>query len=123
MRRGQTPELRIGTTRSPATRGARLGLALLFTPLALISVLTTVFGNNGVIHLLQLRRQHEALSERAFRVVGHNKRLRRTIVRLRQDDTYLEAVARETLGLVREQEIVYRVPAPASGPACGPGAR
>ncbi len=112
MPRRRIPELRIGTTLHPGTRTARLGLALLFSLLATVIALTTVFGNSGVLHLLQLRRQHEALSDRAFLVVGQNKRLRQKIVRLRQDDTYLEAVARDKLGLVRDHEVVYRFPAP-----------
>lgn len=114
MSRPRIPELRIGTALPATARTARLGLALLFSLLAGVIALTTVFGNNGVLHLLQLSRQHDALSERAFLVVGHNKRLRRMIVRLRQDDRYLEAVAREKLGLVRDQEVVYRFPGASS---------
>jgi cell division protein FtsB len=121
MSRRRTPELRIGSPFPPTARTARFGLALLFAALTMVITLTTVFGNNGVLHLLQLRRQHEALADRAFRVVGHNKRLRHRIVRLQQDDAYLEAIARDKLGLVRDQEVVYRFPAP-SRPG-GDGAR
>jgi cell division protein FtsB len=121
MPRRRLPELRIGATLPPRPRTARRGLALLFALLACVIALTTVLGNNGVLHMLQLRRQHEALSERAFLVVGHNKRLRQKIVRLRQDDTYLEAVARDRLGLVRDREVVYRFSAPS--PEGGAGSR
>jgi cell division protein FtsB len=119
MSRRRTPELRIGSTFPPAARTARFGLALLFALLTIVITLTTVFGNNGVLHLLQLRRQHEALADRAFLAVGHNKRLRQRIVRLKQDDAYLEGVARDKLGLVRDQEVVYRFPPPSRAGADG----
>jgi cell division protein FtsB len=118
MRRRQIPELRTSGSLRARARTLRPGVALLLSFLAVIIALTTVFGANGVLHMLQLRRQHQVLSERAFLAVGQSKRLRRRIVRLRQDDAYLEAVAREKLGFVRDREVVYRFPGPAR-PAAG----
>ena len=39
-----------------------------------------------------------------------NEALRERIYRLRHDDLYLEKIAREDLGLVRPEEIIYRFP-------------
>lgn len=46
--------------------------------------------------------------------------LKRRIVALREDERYLERVAREELGWIRDGETVYRVPAPPKPPRRAP---
>ena len=82
-----------------------LGVALIFAGF-------TVFGTNGAVRLRQLRHGEEILTDRAFALLQENENLRQRIVRLRQDDHFLESVARSRLGLVREGEIVYRFDPP-----------
>ena len=67
----------------------------------------------GILHLIELRRQQAELSEQAFDLLQNNEALRKQIVRLHDDDRYLEELAREKLGLVGQHEVVYRFPAPA----------
>ena len=50
------------------------------------------------------------LEERNFLLQRENEALRERIYRIRNDDRYLEKIAREELGLVRPGEIVYRFP-------------
>ncbi len=68
----------------------------------------TVLGTDGVVHLLRLRGDKAALSERAFGLLQANADLGERIVRLHADERLLENLAREKLGFVREDEIIYR---------------
>jgi cell division protein FtsB len=77
----------------------------LFTLLVLFSA---VFGERGLLHLQRLRQESRALEERAFILMHQNRELRSRILRLRTNDSFLEKVAREQLGLVKEGEIIYR---------------
>jgi cell division protein FtsB len=70
----------------------------------------TVVGERGVIHLWRLRGEKAKLDEHNFAVQRHNEALRKQISRLRNDNFYLEKIAREELNLVRPGEIIYRFP-------------
>ena len=67
-----------------------------------------VFGDNGLMRLYDLRRQrNELLSEiRAFK--EQNSDLERRVELLLHDERYLERIAREELGLIGPNEIVFR---------------
>ena len=88
--------------------GSRQRLAVVLAAVVLLSGTLTVFGRNGVVHLLGLRADRITLSERAFALMHRNAELRDRIVRLHEDDRYLEDIAREKLGLVRDDEIIYK---------------
>ena len=90
--------------------GKRIGLLLGLFALMAVMVFTTVLGENGLLHLLDLRAQQVALADRAFDSLRRNEALRQQILRIGRDDRYLETLARERLGLVGEREIVYRFP-------------
>jgi len=94
------------------TRYRHLGFAAALVGVVLIFAGFTIFGTNGVVRLGQLRHGEEALTDRAFALLQENENLRQRILRLRQDDHFLESVARSRLGLVREGEIVYRFAPP-----------
>jgi len=119
----RTPEIR--TWVSSSRRRPRAGTAFFLglSGLVVVMILTTALGDNGALHLLDLRSQRAALSDRAFDFLRRNEALRRQIVRISQDDRYLEAVAREKLGLVRDREIVYRFPEDDELPVPGDGVR
>jgi cell division protein FtsB len=76
--------------------------------------LFTAFGERGVFHLWRLYGEKQRLEERNFVLQKENETLRERIRRIRDDDLYLEKIAREELGLVRPGEIVYRFAAPDS---------
>jgi len=77
--------------------------------LAIVAVaLSSLFGDDGVTHLLHLRTERQALGSTAFGLLERNQDIRRQIERLRGDDLYLEGLARRELGLVRPNEFVYR---------------
>ena len=69
---------------------------------------SALIGEDGVAHLLRLRAERRALGDTAFGLLERNRRLRDAIARLKDDDVYLEGLARRQLGLVRPNELVYR---------------
>ena len=94
--------------------------------LILLLCLVTIVGERGALHLWRLRGEKSRLDEQNYRLQKENETLRRRIVSIRNDDDYLEKVAREELHLARPGDIVYRFQAPrprdvpASEPASPP---
>lgn len=78
----------------------------------LISLLTlvTIVGERGALHLWRLYGEKSNLDEQNYRLQRENEALRQRIWRLRNDDAYLEKLAREERNLVRPGEVVYRFP-------------
>ncbi len=54
--------------------------------------------------------ENEAYQRRIQHLEEENRRLRLEQKLLEEDPVYLEKVARERMGLVREGEIIYRIP-------------
>ena len=92
-------------------------LVYLFSALIVLLALITVIGERGVLHLWRLRGEKNRLDEQNFRLQKENEALRQRIYRIRNDNAYLEKLAREELNLVRPGEIVYRFSNPANRPA------
>lgn len=108
----RVPEV-LGRNGSSPRSGSQRGFLLALAALALTACVASSFGTDGIFHVLELRRQRRALSDRAFSLLQRNEALRKQILRFRDDDRHLETLAREKLGLVGEREVVYRFPAPA----------
>ena len=66
------------------------------------------FGERGFIHLYRMEKDRQAHAERIRNLEKENEALLEEIHRLRTDREYLESVARTELGLVKENEILYR---------------
>ena len=84
------------------------GLVYALSMLLVTLALFTIFGERGGLHLWRLWGGKKQLDERNFLLQKENEILRERIYRLKNDDYYLEKIAREELGLVRPGEIVYR---------------
>jgi cell division protein FtsB len=92
-------------------------LIYLFSALIVLLASISVVGERGVLHLWRLRGEQNRLDEQNFRLQKENEALRQRIYRIRNDNAYLEKLAREELNLVRPGEIVYRFSNPANRPA------
>ena len=66
------------------------------------------FGERGFIHLYRMEKDRQAHVERIRKLEKENQGLLEEIKRLRTDKDYLESVARTELGLVKDNEILYR---------------
>jgi len=90
------------------TVGRRITLAL--AVLIVVGAMVTFWGDHGIPHLLRLRSERRTVTEASFALLQTNKQLREEIGRLRNDDLYLEGIARRQLGLVHPGEAVFRFP-------------
>ncbi len=66
-----------------------------------------LFGDNGLMELGRLRRAHQQLVTENCILARDNLRLCRTIDRLQNDPRFVENVARQELGMVRENELIF----------------
>jgi cell division protein FtsB len=66
------------------------------------------FGQYGFIHLYRVGKEREAHVQRIKKLTEENQALFDEIQRLRKDPKYVERVARKELGLVKENEVIYR---------------
>lgn len=70
----------------------------------------TVFGDKGLLRIFELRQDMAGLQTRLKVTRTENERLKREIVALKNDQRYLESIARKDFGLVRSNEIIYQFP-------------
>ena len=104
--------LRVGRARTPL--GSRLALDQVWTFWISVSVIIFViltlacFGEQGIIQILELRKETIRVRERTARLTLSNQELKSEILRMRQDPWAAERIAREQLGMVRANEKVYR---------------
>lgn len=69
-----------------------------------------VFGNRGVLRILQAQEQKEALEQQLAELKQQQVQLKLEIERLQKDKNYWEQLARTKLGMVREGELIYHLP-------------
>lgn len=67
-----------------------------------------------MFHLWRLWSEKKQLEEKNFLLQKENEALRERASRILHDDLYLEKIAREELGLIKQGEMVYRFAAPDS---------
>jgi len=78
--------------------------------LALFSVLFfVIFGENGLADLNLLRQQRDSLIEKNRLLEQENLSLYREIERLKHDLKYIENVARQELGMIKKDEIIFKI--------------
>jgi cell division protein FtsB len=75
----------------------------------LVMALLITFGNRGLVDNYLMNKRLAELKFQNDEIAIENKELKRKILLLRDDLTYIEMLARSELGMVREGDIVYRV--------------
>lgn len=73
------------------------------------------FGERGFIHLYKMEQERQAYMERIMGLEEENMKLLEEINRLKTDRAYMEAVARRELGLIKDDEILFRFSADKEG--------
>lgn len=68
----------------------------------------TIFGENGLVNLIRLKKRTQALAHKADRLKAKNQVLEEDIGRLKTDPAYIESLAREELGMVKPGELVFQ---------------
>jgi len=100
--------LAIREERSRSEVGLRRKAATLGSVIALIAlVVGSLFGDRGILHLMDQRQRAEVLRREIEELRAENSRLTSEISALRSDPRAIEQVAREQLGLARPGEVVF----------------
>lgn len=77
---------------------------------AALSVLWLLFAPNwGLLHYRRLQSEIDSLATENKSLEERNAELQKEIDRLQNDDAYLEELARQKYGLLKENETVYEV--------------
>ncbi len=66
------------------------------------------FGERGFIHLYKMDKEREAYLKRIDDLEQEKQSLLEEINRLRTDNDHIESLARRELGLIKDDEILYR---------------
>jgi len=78
--------------------------------LALFSLLWfVIFGDNGLADLKALKKEKDTLVERNAELTRENLSLYREIDRLKNDPAYIENTARQELGLIGKDEMIFKI--------------
>ena len=85
-------------------------ILLSFAILALGSMLFfVIFGENGLADLNLLKQERNLLLEENRALEQKNIALYREIHRLKNDLKYIESVARRELGMIRKDEVIFKL--------------
>ena len=77
-----------------------------------VLLLIAVFGDKGAADLVHLKQKKTMLMKQNAQLERQNIEFYREIDRLENDLEYIESVARQELGMVRENEIILKVQKP-----------
>lgn len=80
-----------------------LSILIIFSLLLFI-----IFGDNGLLDLNLLKRERHRLVEKNAKITMDNLSLYREIDRLEHDPGYIEDVVRRELGLIAEDEVIFK---------------
>lgn len=80
-----------------------MAILILFSMLLLI-----VFAENGLVDLNSLRRERDRLVEKNESLARDNIVLYNEIERLKNDDKYIENIARQELGMIGKNEMILK---------------
>lgn len=67
-----------------------------------------LLGQNGYMDYLDVKGQKDNLAEKNKTAAEENELLRHRVERLRNDDKYIEHIARKELGMIAGDEVVYK---------------
>jgi len=81
---------------------------ILFSSVAILLLAWLSFGQYGFISLYKMQKGKERCLAIVKNLKEKNRLLATEIRRLKENNKYFESVAREQLGMVKENEIVYR---------------
>jgi cell division protein FtsB len=82
-----------------------LGLVL-FAMIALL--LVVIFGDKGWLELRQLQNTRMALVRGNALLTKENSQMFAIVDRLQNDSTYIENIARQELGMIRPDEVIFK---------------
>ncbi len=91
------------TAKKKFVKGLFLGLFLI-----ILIVSWLAFGDRGFIYLYRMEQERQEYLERIRRLELANQELRDEINRLQNNRDYIEETARKELGLLKDNEVIYK---------------
>ena len=95
---------------SQVMRRAPVRRRLAVAAVAVLALGLAVFAGRNTIALWQMQREIAAAERDVARLSAQQKKLEELAERLRNDPAYIEKVAREEMGMVREGETILKFP-------------
>ncbi len=71
-------------------------------------LLVILFGDNGLVELGRMRDSHQRLVQSNADLIQNNLQMYRSIDRLQHDWTFIEYVARQEMGMIRSDELIFK---------------
>jgi len=78
--------------------------------LALFFIFLTIFGQNGLLQIGELKKARKVLLQEVFVLKRENDALSDEIRGFKEEPYFIERIAREELNLVRPNEVVFYIP-------------
>ena len=78
--------------------------------IVIVVLALSAYGTRAVLRVSEMRREIDAMERDLVTLRARTEALTRTVDRLRNDPAYIEKLAREDLGYVREGETVLKFP-------------
>lgn len=97
--------------REPASTGNKNLITVWLLVVILLMLGYAIFGDRGVVRIMKTERQKQELAAQLADLQQDRQQLREEIDRLKHDRDYWEQLARKKLGMVREGELIYHLPA------------
>jgi cell division protein FtsB len=73
-------------------------------------VIFTVYGNNGFAEFNKMKQSRNTIIKKNEELIQKNLTMYHTIERLRKDKAFIENVARNDLGVVGKNELIFQMP-------------
>lgn len=89
------------------TKRRKMTLGLVLSAM-LVLLLVVIFGDNGWVELKRLQDTHRALVLSNARLSRENSQMFDTVDRLQNDPEYIENIARQELGMIRPDEVIFK---------------
>jgi len=74
-----------------------------------LMALLIAFGNRGIVDNYLMSKRLAQLNSQNGMIAAESDELKRKILLLRSDLTYIESIARNELGMVKKGDVVYRL--------------
>lgn len=81
---------------------------LLVAGFLVLVVSVTILGNGGIFHIYRLYQEEKQIETDNQKLRDKNARLRKEVEALTSDLAYIERIARQELGMVKEGDAVYQ---------------
>ena len=95
--------------KSSGTKDNKSRLFLILGVVLVAITVFAVFGKNGLIDVYKLKNERDVISKKTLRLKEENKQLASEIVLLKTDNRYVAKVARDELGMIGKDEILYKM--------------